>query len=177
MGTLYSQVVKIYCFASHQVTSLVSSAPFRQDIPALLYMHLLHYSSLRADCVLSCGVETYLVLKVDLTSFPLILQQVGAVSEHNLLSKYNLRKGSQHLCRSPADRVTVCRAPELYPSSRILWIASSAYGDPDFSWCSGGDGRCGTARAQNINGGQSLFLYALINWAFFNGPCNGNRRI
>ena len=53
-------------------------------------------------------------------------------------------------------------------------VAQSAYGDPDFSWCGGGDGRCRTALGQNVNGGSNLFLYNTAAWAFFDGPWTGD---
>jgi hypothetical protein len=50
----------------------------------------------------------------------------------------------------------------------------SAYGDPDFSWYGGGDGKRRTSLAMSTEGGQDLFLCGFANWAFFNGLWDRN---
>lgn len=44
------------------------------------------------------------------------------------------------------------------------------WGDPNFSWCSGGDTRCRMGFANYINGGSNIYTYASASWAFFSGP-------
>jgi hypothetical protein len=44
------------------------------------------------------------------------------------------------------------------------------WGDPDFSWCSGGDTRCRMGFANYIQGGSNIYTYASASWAFFSGP-------
>ena len=54
------------------------------------------------------------------------------------------------------------------------WVADATYGDPDFSWCGGGDAKCRSSVAVNVDGGSDVFLYSSANWAFFNGPWDGS---
>lgn len=54
------------------------------------------------------------------------------------------------------------------------WTADSAVGDPDFSWCDGGDQKCRTALATNVDGGKDVLLYNSAAWAFFDGEWYGD---
>ncbi|KAK6828307.1 glycoside hydrolase family 55 protein [Apiospora arundinis] len=59
------------------------------------------------------------------------------------------------------------------------WTADvQGWGDPDFSWCGGGDTRCRMGFANYIQGGSNIYTYASASWAFFSGPgyqaCAGN---
>ena len=51
------------------------------------------------------------------------------------------------------------------------WVARN--GDPDFSWCNGGDAFCRSSVGVNVNNAQSIYLYSSCGWAFFDGPWNG----
>jgi len=96
---------------------------------------------------------------------------VGSGSEHHWLYGYNFN-GAQNVyagllqVESPYNQgrgaVQVAPAP---------WVARN--GDPDFSWCNGGDGYCRSSVGLNVNNAQNLFLYGSCTWAFFDGPWNG----
>lgn len=99
---------------------------------------------------------------------------VGTGSEHNWLYNYNFNTATNvfaGLLQTESPYMQGDGATLLAPAP---WIAKNTYGDPDFSWCGGGDGRCRTSVSVNINGGNSLYLYNSASWAFFNGPWTGD---
>jgi glucan 1,3-beta-glucosidase len=99
---------------------------------------------------------------------------VGTGSEHNWLYNYNFNSAQNvfaGLMQTESPYNQGSGATLLAPAP---WVANSQYGDPDFSWCSGGDGKCRTALGQNVNGGSELFLYNTAAWAFFDGPWTGD---
>ncbi|TVY51390.1 Glucan endo-1,3-beta-glucosidase BGN13.1 [Lachnellula cervina] len=99
---------------------------------------------------------------------------VGTGSEHNWLYNYNFNTATNvfaGLLQTESPYMQGDGATLLAPAP---WIAKNTYGDPDFSWCGGGDGRCRTSVSVNINGGNSLYLFNSASWAFFNGPWTGD---
>ncbi|KAH8601170.1 putative exo-beta-1,3-glucanase [Bisporella sp. PMI_857] len=99
---------------------------------------------------------------------------VGTGAEHNWLYNYNFNAAKNVFAgllqtESPYNQGN--GAVKLAPAP---WTAVSKYGDPDYSWCGGGDGRCRTSLGQNVNGGSNIFLYNTASWAFFDGPWDGN---
>ncbi|MCJ1251556.1 hypothetical protein MMC30_008791 [Trapelia coarctata] len=66
---------------------------------------------------------------------------VGTGSEHNWLYNYNLHHASNvfaGLQQSESPYLQGSGAVRIAPAP---WTANSAYGDPDFSWCGGRDGK------------------------------------
>jgi len=99
---------------------------------------------------------------------------VGTGSEHNWLYNYNFNKASNvfaGMLQTESPYMQGNGATLLAPAP---WTAKSTFGDPDFSWCNSGDGRCRTAVASNVNGGNNLYLYNTAAWAFFDGPWTGD---
>ncbi|KAL3428246.1 putative exo-beta-1,3-glucanase [Phlyctema vagabunda] len=99
---------------------------------------------------------------------------VGTGSEHHWLYNYNFNNAQNvfaGLLQTESPYMQGNGAVKLAPAP---WVAVAKYGDPDFSWCGGGDGRCRTALGQNINGGSNLFLHNTASWAFFDGPWTGD---
>lgn len=98
---------------------------------------------------------------------------VGTGSEHHWLYNYNFN-GAQNvfagLLQTETPYMQGSGARQLAPAP---WIAVPKYGDPDFSWCGGNDGKCRSSVAQNVNGGSNLFMYNTASWAFFDGEWNG----
>lgn len=101
---------------------------------------------------------------------------VGTGSEHHWLYNYNF-DFAQNLFAGLLQVET----PYNQGAGAVLlapapWVANLQIGDPDFHWCAGNDGKCRSAVANNINGGQNLYLYNSAAWAFFDGPWNGDYR-
>ncbi|KAE8147152.1 pectate lyase superfamily protein-domain-containing protein [Aspergillus avenaceus] len=97
----------------------------------------------------------------------------GTGSEHHWLYSYNFRNAQNvyaGLLQSESPYMQGTGAIRLAPAP---WTARSEYGDPDFSWCDGNDGKCRTSLATNVDGGANIFLYNSAAWAFFNGPWDG----
>jgi glucan 1,3-beta-glucosidase len=99
---------------------------------------------------------------------------VGTGFEHNWLYNYNFHSAQNvyaGMLQSETPYMQGLNAPETVPAP---WVADSHFGDPDYSWCNGGDQRCRTALATNVDGGKNIYLYASAAWAFFNGPWHGD---
>jgi hypothetical protein len=98
----------------------------------------------------------------------------GTGSEHNWLYNYNFRSAQNvyaGMLQSESPYMQGSGATKLAPAP---WTAVGSIGDPDFSWCGGGDGKCRTSLATNVDGGKDVFLYNSAAWAFFNGQWTGN---
>jgi len=97
----------------------------------------------------------------------------GTAFEHNTLYQYNFNN-AQHVYAGMQQ----CETPYWQGPGSVLtpdpWTPESNIGDPDFSNCNGGDGKCRMAWYQRINGCSNLFLYGGGFWTFFNngGGCN-----
>ena len=99
---------------------------------------------------------------------------VGTGFEHNWIYNYNFNNAQNvfaGLLQSESPYMQGQNAVNTVPAP---WDADRHFGDPDYSWCGGGDQRCRTALATNINGGSNIFLYGSAAWSFFNGPWHGD---
>ncbi|KAJ5226058.1 hypothetical protein N7468_007283 [Penicillium chermesinum] len=98
----------------------------------------------------------------------------GTGSEHNWLYNYNFHSAQNvyaGMLQTETPYMQGDGASQLAPAP---WSADSAIGDPDFSWCDGGDGKCRSSLATNVEGGKDVLLYNSAAWAFFNGPWTGD---
>lgn len=98
----------------------------------------------------------------------------GTGSEHNWLYNYNFHSAQNvyaGLLQTESPYMQGDGATHLAPAP---WTADSSIGDPDFSWCDEGDGKCRTSLATNVDGGKDILLYNSAAWAFFNGPWTGS---
>ncbi|QUC18266.1 uncharacterized protein UV8b_02507 [Ustilaginoidea virens] len=99
-------------------------------------------------------------------------------SEHWWLYQLNLRSASNvvvTLLQSETNYEQGDNARQVVPAP---WKADvEGWGDPDFSWCNGGDKRCRMGFANYIQGGSDILYYGSASWAFFSGPgyqaCSG----
>lgn len=98
---------------------------------------------------------------------------VGTSSEHNWLYNYNLNAAQNVFAGMQQTETPYMQGAGAVLLAPAPWVANSSYGDPDFSWCAGSDAKCRVSLAQNINAGNNIFLYSAAEWAFFNGPWNG----
>ncbi|KAH7035656.1 glycoside hydrolase family 55 protein [Microdochium trichocladiopsis] len=95
----------------------------------------------------------------------------GLGSEHFWLYQLNLRKASNVMVSLLQSETNYDQGDNVQQIPPAPWVASvSGWGDPDFSWCSGGDTRCRMGFANYINGGSNIYTYASASWAFFSGP-------
>ncbi|KAF7596872.1 hypothetical protein BBP40_011917 [Aspergillus hancockii] len=98
----------------------------------------------------------------------------GTGSEHHWLYNYNFYNAQNvyaGLLQSESPYMQGEGATQTAPAP---WTANAAFGDPDFSWCAGGDQKCRTSLATNVDGGSNILLYNSAAWAFFNGQWDGN---
>lgn len=98
----------------------------------------------------------------------------GTGSEHNWLYNYNFHSAENvyaGLLQSETPYMQGDGATQLAPAP---WTADSAIGDPDFAWCDGGDGKCRSSVATNVDGGKDILLYNSAAWGFFNGEWTGD---
>ncbi len=92
----------------------------------------------------------------------------GTAFEHNTLYNYNLRNAQNVYAGMQQSETPYWQGPGSQQKAPAPWVANPQYGDPDFSWCVGGDSECRMALAQNIDGGSNLFVYGAAFWTFFN---------
>ncbi|KAI1144258.1 glycoside hydrolase family 55 protein [Hypoxylon sp. FL0543] len=100
-------------------------------------------------------------------------------SEHWWLYQLNLRNAENvmvSLLQSETNYDQGDNTQQIVPAP---WTADTQnWGDPDFSWCGGGDKRCRMGFANYIQGGSNIYTYASASWAFFSGPgyqgCSGD---
>jgi glucan 1,3-beta-glucosidase len=98
---------------------------------------------------------------------------VGTGFEHHWLYNYNFHHAQNvyaGLLQSETPYMQGLNAVQTVPAP---WVADARFGDPDYSWCGGGDQKCRTALATNVDGGNDIFLYNSASWSFFNGPWDG----
>jgi hypothetical protein len=92
-------------------------------------------------------------------------------SEHWWLYQLNLRQASNVLVSLLQSETNYDQGDHTQQTPPAPWVADvTNWGDPDFSWCSGGDTRCRMGFANYINGGSNIYTYASASWAFFSGP-------
>ncbi|KAI1085519.1 glycoside hydrolase family 55 protein [Whalleya microplaca] len=100
-------------------------------------------------------------------------------SEHWWLYQLNLRQASNVLVSLLQSETNYDQGDNVQQTPPAPWTADvDNWGDPDFSWCSGGDTRCRMGFANFIQGGSNIYTYASASWAFYSGPgyheCNGD---
>ncbi|KAI2601954.1 glycoside hydrolase family 55 protein [Hypoxylon sp. NC1633] len=103
----------------------------------------------------------------------------GLGSEHWWLYQLNLRNAKYVMVSMLQSETNYDQGDNTKQTAPAPWVANTAnWGDPDFSWCSGGDNRCRMGLANYIQGGSDIYTYASASWAFFSGPgyqgCSGD---
>ncbi|KAJ5491124.1 hypothetical protein N7539_002691 [Penicillium diatomitis] len=98
----------------------------------------------------------------------------GTGSEHNWLYNYNFHAAENVFAGLLQSESPYMQGSGATHSAPAPWTAEAVYGDPDFSWCGGGDQKCRTSLATNVDGGKNVLLYNSAAWAFFNGPWYGD---
>ncbi|KAL5320242.1 hypothetical protein ACEPPN_011043 [Leptodophora sp. 'Broadleaf-Isolate-01'] len=98
---------------------------------------------------------------------------VGTGSEHHWLYNYNFNRAQNVFAGLLQTETPYMQGEGAYQLAPAPWTADARYGDPDFSWCGGGDGPCRSSLGQNVNGGSNIFLYNTASWSFFDGYWNG----
>lgn len=98
----------------------------------------------------------------------------GTGSEHNWLYNYNFHAAQNVFAGMLQTESPYMQGNGATQTAPAPWTAESAYGDPDFSWCGGGDQKCRTSLATNADGGKDVLLYNSAAWAFFNGQWTGD---
>lgn len=93
----------------------------------------------------------------------------GTAFEHKTLYNYNLHNAQNVYAGMQQTETAYWQGAGSQQNAPAPWTAKSQYGDPDFSWCVGGDQSCRMGLAQNIDGGSNLFLYGAAFWTFFHG--------
>lgn len=93
----------------------------------------------------------------------------GTGFEHNTLYNYNLHNAQNVYAGMQQTETAYWQGQGSQQNAPSPWTAVSQYGDPNFSWCAGGDQSCSMGLAQNIDGGTGLFLYGAAFWTFFHG--------
>ncbi|KAI2616683.1 glycoside hydrolase family 55 protein [Hypomontagnella submonticulosa] len=101
-------------------------------------------------------------------------------SEHWWLYQLNLRNAKNVMVSLLQSETNYDQGDHVLQTPPAPWVADvTNWGDPDFSWCSGGDTRCRMGFANYIQGGSDIYTYASASWAFFAGPypnqtCSGD---
>ena len=98
----------------------------------------------------------------------------GTGSEHNWLYNYNFHAAQNVFAGMLQTESPYMQGNGATQTAPAPWTAESAYADPDFSWCGGGDQKCRTSLATNVDGGKDVLLYNSAAWAFFNGQWTGD---
>ncbi|KAL5371585.1 hypothetical protein DPSP01_014165 [Paraphaeosphaeria sporulosa] len=96
---------------------------------------------------------------------------VGTGSEHHWLYGYNFNSANNvyaGLLQVESPYMQGRGAVQVAPAP---WTARN--GDPDFSWCNGGDSYRRTSVGVNVQNSQSIYLYSSSTWAFFDEEWNG----
>lgn len=92
-------------------------------------------------------------------------------SEHWWLYQLNFHKASNVLVSLLQSETNYDQGDHVQQTPPAPWVADvTNWGDPDFSWCGGGNTRCRMGFANYIQGGSNIYTYASASWAFFSGP-------
>ncbi|GJN70441.1 glycoside hydrolase family 55 [Purpureocillium lilacinum] len=92
-------------------------------------------------------------------------------SEHWWLYQLNLRNANNVFISMLQAETNYEQGDNVRQIPPAPWTADkNGWGDPDFSWCGGGDKRCRMGPANYINGGSNVYTYGSAAWAFFSGP-------
>ncbi|KKP02807.1 glucan endo-1,3-beta-glucosidase [Trichoderma harzianum] len=95
-------------------------------------------------------------------------------SEHWWLYQLNLHNAANVVVSLLQAETNYDQGANTQQIPPLPWVANvGTWGDPDFSWCNGGDKRCRMGPANFINGGSNIYTYASAAWAFFSGPGQG----
>ncbi|OTB17749.1 glycoside hydrolase family 55 protein [Daldinia sp. EC12] len=100
-------------------------------------------------------------------------------SEHWWLYQLNLRNAKNVMVSLLQSETNYDQGDNAQQTPPAPWKPDTKnWGDPDFSWCDGGDKRCRMGFANYIQGGSDIYTYASASWAFFSGPgyqgCSGD---
>ncbi|KAI1213565.1 glycoside hydrolase family 55 protein [Annulohypoxylon truncatum] len=100
-------------------------------------------------------------------------------SEHWWLYQLNLRNADNVMVSLLQSETNYDQGDNTKQTVPAPWTADvNNWGDPDFSWCGGGDNRCRMGFANFVQGGSNIYTYASASWAFFSGPgyqaCSGD---
>ncbi|KAI1413046.1 glycoside hydrolase family 55 protein [Hypoxylon sp. FL1857] len=100
-------------------------------------------------------------------------------SEHWWLYQLNLRNAENVMVSLLQSETNYDQGDNTQQTVPAPWTADTQnWGDPDFSWCGGGDKRCRMGFANFIQGGSNIYTYASASWSFFSGPgyqgCSGD---
>jgi glucan 1,3-beta-glucosidase len=93
----------------------------------------------------------------------------GTGFEHVTLYNYNFHNAQNVYAGMQQTETAYWQGEGSLQNAPAPWTALSNFGDPDFSWCGGGDQKCRMGLATNIDGGSNIFLYAAAFWTFFHG--------
>lgn len=93
----------------------------------------------------------------------------GTGFEHNTLYNYNIHNAQYIYAGLQQTETAYWQGVGSQQNAPGPWTADRRFGDPDFSWCAGGDQSCRMGLAQNIDGGANLYLYGAAFWTFFHG--------
>ncbi|KAG0133222.1 pectate lyase superfamily protein-domain-containing protein [Tuber indicum] len=94
---------------------------------------------------------------------------IGTAFEHNTLYQYNIVDAQNLLISFQQTETAYWQGPGAPISAPTPWAVNSAYSDPNFSGCGGGDAQCRMGWAQRISGGSNIYIYGSGFWVFFNG--------
>lgn len=99
-------------------------------------------------------------------------------SEHWWLYQLNLRSASNVVVSMLQTETNYEQGDNVAQIPPAPWTADvSGWGDPDFSWCDGGNKRCRMGFSNFIQGGSDIYYYGSASWTFFSGPgyqqCSG----
>jgi len=93
----------------------------------------------------------------------------GTGFEHVTLYNYNFHNAQNVFAGMQQTETAYWQGEGSLQNAPAPWSALTNFGDPDFSWCGGGDQKCRMGLATNIDGGNNIFLYAAAFWTFFHG--------
>eukprot|EP00026_Physarum_polycephalum_P004431 Phypoly_transcript_04450.p1 GENE.Phypoly_transcript_04450~~Phypoly_transcript_04450.p1 ORF type:complete len:711 (+),score=118.99 Phypoly_transcript_04450:211-2133(+) len=91
-------------------------------------------------------------------------------SEHWWLAQLNFHQASNVFVGLLQSETNYDQGDHVQQIPPAPWSANTNAGDPDFSWCGGGDTRCRMGFANYFNGGSNIRTYGSASWAFFSGP-------
>ena len=92
-------------------------------------------------------------------------------SEHWWLYQLNLFEASNVFVSLLQAETNYEQGANTQQTPPAPWVANvNTWGDPDFSWCGGGDKTCRMGPSNYINGGSNIRTYASAAWAFYKGP-------
>lgn len=99
-------------------------------------------------------------------------------SEHWWLYQLNLRSASNVVVSMLQTETNYEQGDNAQSVVPAPWKPDvGRWGDPDFSWCAGGNKRCRMGFSNFIQGGSDIYYYGSASWAFFSGPgyqgCSG----